>query len=215
MITRMLAALAVLLACGPASAAERSLDPMIAADETAIFAYSGTFVAERPLHQLRALELTEASGRPLLVAGAPPAIIIDQRRGQVRVPFATDMPPMVAAHRRNLGCTLLPLGAASDAVARLPDLSCDCAEVAARHKPWWAGSPRRAAARVATRLTPFLDRAFARDGYGREARSIGIIVIQDDQLLAERYREGFGPRVPYRTWSIAKSIAGALVGVAA
>jgi CubicO group peptidase (beta-lactamase class C family) len=33
--------------------------------------------------------------------------------------------------------------------------------------------------------------------------------------VAERYRAGFGPHVPARTWSVAKSLTGALVGVLA
>jgi CubicO group peptidase (beta-lactamase class C family) len=37
-------------------------------------------------------------------------------------------------------------------------------------------------------------------------------MVQDGRLVAERYREGFGPDTPQRTWSVAKSLAGTLVG---
>ncbi|HCI63219.1 MAG TPA: serine hydrolase, partial [Erythrobacter sp.] len=38
--------------------------------------------------------------------------------------------------------------------------------------------------------------------------------MRDGEVLGERYAPGFGPAVPQRTWSVAKSIAATLVGMA-
>jgi CubicO group peptidase (beta-lactamase class C family) len=38
-------------------------------------------------------------------------------------------------------------------------------------------------------------------------------VVHRGHLVAERYRPGFGPQTPYRTWSAAKMLTNALVGI--
>jgi CubicO group peptidase (beta-lactamase class C family) len=68
------------------------------------------------------------------------------------------------------------------------------------------GKPRGAlAAVVAT--------AFDGRTYGDGTRTIGVVVVHRGRLVAERYRPGFGPDTPYRTWSAAKMITNALVGI--
>ena len=39
------------------------------------------------------------------------------------------------------------------------------------------------------------------------------MILRDGVVVAERYAAGFGPYVPNRTWSVAKSITGTLVGM--
>ncbi len=39
-------------------------------------------------------------------------------------------------------------------------------------------------------------------------------MVKDGKVVAERYRDGFGPFVSNRTWSVGKSIAGTLLGIA-
>jgi CubicO group peptidase (beta-lactamase class C family) len=41
-----------------------------------------------------------------------------------------------------------------------------------------------------------------------------VVVIQGGRLVAERYMPGFGPETPLISWSVAKSVTQALVGVA-
>jgi CubicO group peptidase (beta-lactamase class C family) len=43
---------------------------------------------------------------------------------------------------------------------------------------------------------------------------VAVIVVKDGRVLAERYGSGFGPFVSNRTWSVGKSIAGTLIGLA-
>ena len=45
-------------------------------------------------------------------------------------------------------------------------------------------------------------------------KTIGVVVVRDGNVVAERYDKDWGPLVPNRTWSVAKSIAGTLIGVA-
>ena len=52
--------------------------------------------------------------------------------------------------------------------------------------------------------------AFSQNG----PRTTATIVTSNGKVVAERYAEGFGPKVPQRTWSVAKSIAATLVGAA-
>ena len=62
-------------------------------------------------------------------------------------------------------------------------------------------------------LDALLTRAFDAESYGEATKTIGVVIVRDGRIIAERYRPGFGPRTPYRTWSVAKSLTGALVGV--
>ena len=40
-----------------------------------------------------------------------------------------------------------------------------------------------------------------------------LVVVQGGRLVLERYAEGFGPQMTYKSWSMAKSITQALVGI--
>ena len=51
-------------------------------------------------------------------------------------------------------------------------------------------------------------------GYGEGANTTGVVVLHDDRLVAEWYAPGFGPDTPQRTWSVAKSLAGTIIGAA-
>jgi CubicO group peptidase (beta-lactamase class C family) len=58
-----------------------------------------------------------------------------------------------------------------------------------------------------------LEAAFG-DPNGELGATHAVVIVQGGQLLAERYAEGFGPDVTCRSWSMAKSITQALVGLA-
>jgi CubicO group peptidase (beta-lactamase class C family) len=51
-------------------------------------------------------------------------------------------------------------------------------------------------------------------GYGEGANTTGVVILQDDRLVGEWYAPGFGPQTPQRTWSVAKSLAGTVIGAA-
>ena len=77
-------------------------------------------------------------------------------------------------------------------------------------KEWPAGPvPARAAAAVEKALAA----TAVTDPLLGETRA--VVIVQGGRLLAERYRPGFGPDTPLVSWSMAKSITQAMVGVAA
>ncbi len=118
---------------------------------------------------------------------------------RVAVRWDEAMPPRYAAHRYPGGCALQPIGTAStdsphsEMRRPLPGGDID----------WKAGRAEQATAEL-----PFGPR------YGEGTRTTALVVLQDGKLVSEAYAEPFGPEVPQRTWSVAKSIAATLVGAA-
>lgn len=134
---------------------------------------------------------------------------VDTRTRAVSVPFDPQLPPRRAVWAAGRGCVTLPIGTPAPA-----------AGAAVRATPIAAADPRRwpmgdagIAPRPPARLARIVGNAFA-DGYGTGAKTVGVVVVQDGQIVAERYSAGFGPFVSNRTWSVGKSIAGTLVGLA-
>ncbi len=67
----------------------------------------------------------------------------------------------------------------------------------------------------AAALDDAIDLAFTEDDPdGRRRNTRAVVVARDGQLLAERYGDGFDAATPLLGWSMAKSVASALAGVA-
>jgi CubicO group peptidase (beta-lactamase class C family) len=81
--------------------------------------------------------------------------------------------------------------------------------------PWptqqWIAGPLPSGA-DATALAQLLDVVDRVDHFLGQTRA--VVVVHRGRLVAERYREGFGPKMPLISWSMAKSITQALVGIA-
>jgi CubicO group peptidase (beta-lactamase class C family) len=112
------------------------------------------------------------------------------------------MAPRVAVHRAGRGCAVMPVGwdggpTAAGPVSPGPEAG------------FTTGAPRGDAAGLAAAV----EGAFA-DGYGQGVNTTAVLVLQDDRLVVEDYAAGFGPDVPQRTWSVAKSLAGTVIGAA-
>lgn len=186
----------------------------IAAGYKALTLCSGLFNAGRDEAQLAALELKGIY--PEYDALVPTlAASVDNQHKRVSVPFDDALPPRIAAWRPNLGCAQLPIGATADAAALLPRF--DDVPPVLDDQPWPLGD-RNATARVRGDKRAFdgtVKAAFDGKRFGEGNRSTGVIVVQRGRIVGERYRDGFGPHVSQRTWSVAKSLAGTLVGVAA
>ena len=141
------------------------------------------------------------------------AASIDRVRRTVSVAYAPGLPPRIAAWRPGLGCTELPIGAEAAAAATLPRLTTVPTPEAADSRPWPEGDVDAVApGATAAPLAAVLDRALDGRSYGMGTRTTALLVVQDGRIVAERYAEGFGPHVPQRTWSAAKSITATLVG---
>ena len=115
-------------------------------------------------------------------------------------------------HRDGIGCTLLA-DADEAALRRFRDPP--HAPPLASDVPW----PRGEAAIGAPpppALNAALEEAFAEPnrGAGPLRQTSAVLVAHRGRLVAERYGSGIGPDTPLLSWSMAKSVIAALVGVA-
>ncbi|EMD81604.1 serine hydrolase domain-containing protein [Pacificimonas flava] len=125
----------------------------------------------------------------------------------VAVEYDRNMPPRIAAWREYLGCTQLPIGATLGMVS-LPTLPAD---VLAQAPQTVEPLPET----IDTSLAPLIERAFDGRTYGNGNKTTGILIVRDGRIVGERYAHGIDAQTPQRTWSVAKSIAGSVLGVAA
>jgi CubicO group peptidase (beta-lactamase class C family) len=186
------------LVASPAHAAEpTTYQRALAAGYKAAFLCSGIFNAGRTQAQVEALELTGIYPEYQSLVATLPAVI-DRPSMSVGVRFDPALPPRRAQWRGDLGCTTLPIGATTP----LPSA---------------AATPPRAGSELPVRsdrrLPPLLAGSFS-GTYGEGSRTTGVVIVRDGRITAERYADGFDPQVSNRTWSVAKSISGTLVGVA-
>jgi CubicO group peptidase (beta-lactamase class C family) len=141
---------------------------------------------------------------------------IDHQAKTVSVAFSETLPPRIAAWRPHLGCAQLPIGAGVEAVRLLPRLGVDRPSDRDDRLAWPKGD-RNASARPkgdARALGRTVAAAFDRRSYGQGSETTAVIVVQDGRIVAERYRADFDMHMPQRTWSVAKSLAGTIVGAA-
>ncbi len=118
-----------------------------------------------------------------------------------------------AVARPGLGCTLLPAG--SEVTLALPNGIESTRRVLDPAAPWPLGAAGPMAP-APTALEAALDRAFEEPppAGGRVRRTTAVVVAHDGQLVAERYAPGYGADTPMLSWSMAKSVTAALVGIA-
>jgi CubicO group peptidase (beta-lactamase class C family) len=219
-------ALAIAAAPTPLAAQALVLDSLqrasIVAGYHAAFLCSAVFVARRDPAAVAREELsprlldsptdTAARVRPVRAG-------IDRAARQTfAVPAYVEDPffrgePRRAVFQEGRGCTLLPPGAGSGDAARLPT------------------PPRRAGPPGVSRLWPDGDRlpsgrlpanvdsvrlhrvVAGSFGGGASRRTLGVVVLHRGRIVAEQYAAGWDAHTQYRTWSTAKSISNALVGV--
>ncbi|RIL06546.1 MAG: serine hydrolase [Proteobacteria bacterium] len=118
-----------------------------------------------------------------------------------------------AVLRPGLGCTLLPGDSAAAQLVLpegLPDLPRKQLDPAT---PWPYGAADPPPAPVA--IEAALDRAFAEPDPTRERvrNTTAIVIAHDGRLVAERYAKAYSKTTPMLSWSMAKSVTAALVGI--
>jgi CubicO group peptidase (beta-lactamase class C family) len=208
--------LALALVAAPAHSQTATFDQhtrAIAAGYKAAFLCSGVFNARQTESQIAADDLRGIYGEYApIVAGLQAAV--DRDTKMVGVQFAPDMPPRIAVWRAHLGCAQLPIGAGLDGRKAVARLDLERPQVAAD----WPTGDRNAEAKLprarASALARVVDQAFDRRTYGEGTETTAVVVVSDGRIVGEQYRDGYGPHVPQRTWSVAKSITATLVGVA-
>ena len=134
---------------------------------------------------------------------------VDHSRHSVSVAFDPQLPPRRAIWTSGRGCVTLPIGSAvptgrkSTAAPSMP---------AADPRRWPQGDAG-VAPRPSATLAGAVGKAFGA-AYGADTKTVGVVVVKNGEVVAERYGSGFGPFVSNRTWSVGKSIAGTLIGLA-
>ena len=121
----------------------------------------------------------------------------------VAVDWADDMPPRLAQFIPGKGCSVLPIGFAESALVHGEPRDYTPALFIPPPPPIMMRS----------NASEVIDAAF--DGtYGEGSRTTAVIVEQNSRLVGQKYASGFGRVVPQRTWSVAKSVAASIVGIA-
>jgi CubicO group peptidase (beta-lactamase class C family) len=189
-------------------------EPQVVAGYRALFTCSAHFFAGRPLEDIKKVELEEMSGFGF------PDPVIDERRKLVMASDATGKIVAIAAFRDTMGCTVLPPDWGLSDVPRLPYVAYPAAPDV-RDLPFPAGDrvelPTSGIDPQHAKLGPVLERAFDSAGYANADGVVttAVLVLKGGRIVAERYRPGFGIHSGYRTWSTAKSVSAALIGIAA
>jgi CubicO group peptidase (beta-lactamase class C family) len=62
------------------------------------------------------------------------------------------------------------------------------------------------------KLDSVVNNAFDQEGSDPLKKTLGVAVVYDNDLVAEKYREGYDASTKFHDWSMTKSIAGALIG---
>lgn len=203
------ALLALALLTAPASAQDTPAPApyarAIAAGYKASILCGSVFNGGRAQADAEALELKGGYPEYTALMAAMPATV-DRAAGTVTVAWSETLPPRVSSWTAGRGCVTPPPGtpvARGDAARSLP----------APDPRRWPLGDAGIAPRPSAKLTNVVDRAF-QGGYGAGAETVSTLIVKNGRVLAERYRTGFGPFTANRTWSVAKSISGTLVGLA-
>jgi CubicO group peptidase (beta-lactamase class C family) len=124
--------------------------------------------------------------------------------GEQSVSVAWDeaMPPRIAVWSPGRGCAIMPVGWARE-VQPVPRSTASADQ----------DFPQEAFVSEDSALQDVAEKAFG-GGYGADANTTAIVVLQNDRLVGEWYAQGFDVNTPQRTWSVAKSLAGTVIGAA-
>ena len=214
----------------------------IAAGYKAAMYCSGIFTAGRTPAQIDADELSGIYPEydaivPTLRANVLPT------GATVAVEYDPAQPPRLAAFQKGTGCLLAPIGAirvphgtylapgvqppkapteqhwGGKSGREFPPILLDYDPPQIAPGPGGTDAHRWPLGDAGVRANPrrqvgaAIDRAFA-GAYGVGAKTTGVVVLRDGKVVAERYAAGWGPFTANRTWSVGKSIAGTLVGLA-
>ncbi|TMM50218.1 serine hydrolase domain-containing protein [Qipengyuania marisflavi] len=167
--------------------------------------------ALRSERNLQSVEKNELVGTYSAFDPIIPTLETKIEHGRVSVAFADDMPPRIAVSGLEGGCSLLPIGANTGSP---PNLVLTTYENRPPETMPWPEGNAVVPIGGSAGLRALISRAFDKH-FGDDTNTTAVVILRDGKLLVERYKPGFGPLVPQRTWSVAKSIAATLVGASA
>lgn len=134
-----------------------------------------------------------------LIADLP----VQTSQAEIAVTWDEAAPPRVAQFTPGRGCTIMPSGF----VGGMREMKPLTRRTSAPPLPTGTATGDAAALEAA------VGRGFAGD-FGPGSVTTGVVILQDGKIVAERYAPDFGPDIPQRTWSVAKSLAGTVIGAA-
>lgn len=213
MAKRISALLLVMLLAAAAAAQQLSFptthDRAIAAGYKALILCEGMFSAGRTQQQIEAVELRGIYPQyDALIDPLP--VTVDRDGRSVSVSFDETLKPRRADHNPGTGCVLAPINGDPPFLPALhphPQIPVPAAP------DRWPMGDSGINPKPSPRLAVAIDKAFDGKSYGTGV-TVGVVIVRDGSIRGERYGDGFGPFTPNRTWSVAKSIAGTLIGVA-
>jgi CubicO group peptidase (beta-lactamase class C family) len=181
--------------------------------QQAIMMCNGLFASDRTLEHIFEQELAFV-GTPI---GTPAGgdYVVDYDRRAVAIGTPSEAPVMRAAYRDGIGCVVLAPDQDFDDIDTLPSLRQPAPAGDPTKIPWPDGdlvpeSP----------LPPSIDGAalqaasnWAFDRASKEQVTLSLLVVHDGRIIHERYAPGVTMHTRTRTWSVAKSIAGTLIGM--
>ncbi|MFM1896163.1 MAG: hypothetical protein RLZZ385_1237 [Pseudomonadota bacterium] len=186
---------------------------MVQRGQQAVFMCNGLFTSHRTLEQVFAQELAFLRNPIGTAAGGDYRVDWDRRA--VEVGAAGDAPVMRAAFRDGIGCVILAPDQTLADIDSLPELTLPPVPGDAAQIPWPNGDlipsqPLPAGIDPAV-LQAASDWAFERPT--PEQVTLSLLVVYQGQIIHERYAPGVDMTTRTRTWSTAKSIASALIGM--
>lgn len=173
---------------------------------------SAVFVAGRnPLDVLR-----DELGGAELNGGELPDPIVDYETKSVTVRYDATLPPRLAVHQPGYGTILFPPGATLGDTQYLPKVAAPLLTDDPSTIPWPDGDLLRDVPLPAevdqSIIDAAVEAAFTGEKYSPH-KTLGVVVVYKDRIIAERYAPTWTMHTQYRSWSSAKSITNALVGI--
>ncbi len=187
----------------------------LAAGYKAMFTCSAVFNGGKTNDQIQQDELSNiySDYKEGMAAVVDP--IVNRVEKYVTVQFAKDMPPRISAWRPYLGCTALPPGATTKDIKHLPQVKIKAPKFNPEDVMWPNGdklpnSPLIDKAKAVS-IERAVDSAFAGEFGGNTS---AVLIVQNEQIISEKYKPGFDKYTSQRTWSVAKSIGASVMGAA-
>lgn len=179
----------------------------------AVFMCNGLFTGNRSLEQVFDQELAYLQNPVGTAAGGD--YKVDRELGLVEVGAPGAVPPMRAVFREGVGCVILAPDQDVADISSLPELTLplppgDPAQIAWPDGDLLANSGLPANIDAAV-LQAASDWAFNRST--PEQDTLSLLIVYNGEIIHERYAPGIDMNTRTRTWSTAKSIASALIGM--
>ncbi|WP_419942931.1 serine hydrolase domain-containing protein [Candidatus Palauibacter sp.] len=179
----------------------------------AILQCNGLFTGDRTLEQVFDQELAYLRDPVGTAEGGD--YVVDRERKAVAIGAPGAIPVMRAAFRDGIGCVIMSPDQTFDDIDELPiqtapPLAGDPSGMA------WPDGDIVADVGLPAGVDPVALRAASDWTFERESEAqvtLSFIVVQDGQILHERYAPGVNAFTKTRTWSTAKSIASTLIGM--